>query len=96
MQEPSAARPAELDNRVIIMNGFRHDEIVRIMRVIKTLFDKPRDLIFATTTPSSLQMKLADLIVDMSRDHRYLAENPPQLPQHRAPTEEDDLDARPH
>jgi hypothetical protein len=39
---------------------------------------KPGDLIFAKTTGNSLQMKLADLIVDMSEDHEYLRKNPPQ------------------
>ncbi len=35
------------------------------------------DLIFAKTTPNSLQTKLADLIEDMSEDHEYLRNNPP-------------------
>lgn len=37
----------------------------------------PGDLIFARTTPNSVQMKLGDLIADMSEDHQYLRENPP-------------------
>ena len=36
------------------------------------------DLIFAKTTPNSLETKLADLIVDMSGDHEYLKNNPPE------------------
>ena len=35
------------------------------------------DLIFAMSTENSLQMKLADLIEDMSEDHEYLKNNPP-------------------
>lgn len=35
------------------------------------------DLIFAKATRNSLQMKLADIIVDMSGDHEYLRKNPP-------------------
>ena len=73
-------RPKELDNKVIIMNGFSHEEISRIMRAVKALFDSPRDLIFAKTTETSLTMPLQDLIVDMSGDHEYLKNNPPQLP----------------
>ncbi len=38
------------------------------------------DLIFAKTTENSLHMKLADLIEDMSEDHEYLKNNPPQPP----------------
>lgn len=72
-------RPKELDNKVIIMNGFTYEEINKIMRAVKQLFEKPRDLIFAKTTEQSVEMTLKDLIVDMSEDHEYLKKNPPQL-----------------
>ncbi|HUX14353.1 MAG TPA: DUF3783 domain-containing protein [Spirochaetia bacterium] len=72
-----AERPKELDNRVIIMNGFTHEEISRIMKAVKALFDKPSDLIFAMTTERSLQTPVKDLIIDMSQDHEYLKKNPP-------------------
>lgn len=72
-------RPKELDNKVIILNGFTVEQISAIMRAVKPLFENPRDLIFAKTTDNSLQMKLADLIVDMSQDHEYLKNNPPQI-----------------
>lgn len=114
-------RPKELDNRVIILNGFSDEEIVAIMNAVKSLYAdadfeafsrfertasdhpaatdfsrrllrviaagkqleatqkvSPRDLIFAKSTESSLQMKLANLIIDMSGDHEYLKNNPPQ------------------
>ncbi len=72
-------RPKELDNKVIIMNGFTFEEIDKIMRAVKRLFDNPRDLIFAKTTAQSVEMKLKDLIVDMSEDHEYLKKNPPRI-----------------
>ena len=70
--------PKELDNKVIIMNGFSQEELVSIMRAVRRLFDNPRDLIFAKTTPKSVNMVLKDLIVDMSEDHEYLKNNPPE------------------
>jgi hypothetical protein len=73
-----AERPKELDNKVIIMNGFTYEEIDKIMRAVKPLFDNPRDLIFAKTTENSVEMVLKDLIVDMSEDHEYLKKNPPE------------------
>ncbi len=48
----------------------------------------PGDLIFARTTENSLRMKLADLIADMSEDHEYLKNNPPQQASERPKTEE--------
>lgn len=71
-----AERPKELDNRVVILNGFTHEEISRVMRAVKSQFEKP-DIIFAMTTENSLKTRLQDLIVDMSRDHEYLKQNPP-------------------
>lgn len=39
-----------------------------------------RDLIFAKATKNSLEMKLADIVEDVSEDHKYLQENPPKPP----------------
>ena len=38
-----------------------------------------RDLIFAKSTPNSLEQPLKDLIIDMSGDHEYLKNNPPDI-----------------
>jgi hypothetical protein len=113
-------KPKELENRVVILNGFTNDEIMTIMAAVKALYtdvdrrkfaafveaakELPQaggysaqvldlllhagevpgiqstptgDLIFAKTTPNSIQMRLQDLIVDMSQDHEYLKKNPP-------------------
>ncbi len=77
-------QPPELQNKVIIMNGFSNDEIARIMAAVKPLFENPRDLIFAKTTKHSVEMKLKDLIVDISQDHEYLKKNPPTKEQREA------------
>lgn len=117
---PMAERAPELDNRVVILNGFTDAEIIAIMNVVKSLYAdesmeafvqfhqsvenhpditefikrllrvvgaakqipetqsvSPRDLIFAKTTENSVEMKLSDLIIDMSEDHEYLKNNPP-------------------
>lgn len=101
----------ELENRVIILNGYSDAEIASIMRVVKSIYSDvtpeqalagiaaarqvpqarevdARDLIFAKTTKNSLQMKLADLIVDMSEDHEYLRNNPPAPPRPAAGQED--------
>jgi len=81
-----------LKNRVVILNGFSDAEIFTIMRTVKALCadggtknaqEEPgiacqkADLVFARTTPRSLQTTLSDLIIDMSSDHEYLKKNPP-------------------
>jgi hypothetical protein len=56
----------------------------RLLRVVAAAKQIPEaqqvgtgDLIFAKTTESSVEMKLVDLIEDMSEDHAYLKNNPP-------------------
>lgn len=78
-QETSDQSHPFLENKVIIMNGFTNEEITKIMRTVKGMFESPKDLIFAKTTPSSLEMKLKELIIDMSEDHDYLRKNPPNV-----------------
>jgi hypothetical protein len=91
-QETTTVTPTA---RVVILNGFSDTEITAIMRHVKALCrdgasgqqaieaDR-RDLIFAKTTPNSLQTRLGDLINDLARDHAYLQQNPP--PVHGTPT----------
>ena len=68
------------------MHGFSFDEINRIMRSVKAEFERPRDLVFAKTTDTSLTMVLKDLIIDMCEDHEYLKNNPPKLPNGKSET----------
>ena len=67
------------DHKVILMHGFSYAEIDLIMRAVKKQLDNPRDIIFAKSTENSLKMKLADLIEDLSEDHEYLKNNPPEI-----------------
>lgn len=60
------------------MHGFSHEEISKIMKLVKQQFENPRDLIFAMSTEQSLEMKLGALIEDMTEDHVYLQKNPPK------------------
>lgn len=66
-----------LQNRVVIMNGFDDTEINAVMNAVKKLFPGKGSVIFAKTTKHSLEMKLGELIIDMSQDHEYLQKNPP-------------------
>ena len=44
-------RPKELDNRVIVLNGFSDPEIVAIMNVVKSIYaDADLDRFFANAT----------------------------------------------
>ena len=69
-----------MEHKVIRLPGFDYAEIDKIMRAVKPQFEKPRDLIFAKTTPNSLKMRVEALIEDLAGDHEYLKNNPPQIP----------------
>lgn len=70
-------QPEDLPQRVIIMNGFSTEEIDTILKTLKQALSDPQDIMFAMTTKTSVEMKLRDLIEDMSEDHEYLKQNPP-------------------
>lgn len=67
-----------MEHRVIIMHGMDNAEMDLVMRAVKKTLDKSRDTIFAKTTENSLKMKVGALIEDLTEDHEYLKENPPE------------------
>ena len=77
-------QPEDLTQRVIIMNGFSAEEMDTILKVVKKSVSEPQDVIFAMTTKTSVEMKLRDLIEDMTEDHEYLKKNPPSKEQQEA------------
>jgi hypothetical protein len=77
-------QPDDLTQRVIIMNGFSAEEMDTILKVVKKSVSDPQDIIFAMTTKTSVEMKLRDLIEDMTEDHEYLKKNPPSKEQQEA------------
>ncbi|MCA1753270.1 MAG: DUF3783 domain-containing protein [Spirochaeta sp.] len=76
-QKPEQREAPELQNRVVLLNGFTNEELDLVMRAVRSAVANPRQLIFAKTTPTSIEMKLKDLLVDISQDHEYLRKNPP-------------------
>ncbi len=66
-----AADQHHLKSKVLIMNGFSNQEISLIMKTLKEQFEKPEELIFATTTAHSLEMKVREVIEDLSGEHEY-------------------------
>jgi len=58
--------PAMEDTRkIIIIHGFSNDEVVALMRAAKAALPAAKDAIFCTTTPTTMQWKLKDLLDHM-------------------------------
>ncbi|MCX7788766.1 MAG: DUF3783 domain-containing protein [Spirochaetes bacterium] len=60
--------------KTILMHGFTHEEALAVMRVVKQTLKEPNKLIFALSTPQSLQKKLDDLLQELEEEHRAMTE----------------------
>lgn len=58
--------------KTILMHGFTHEEALAVMRVVKQTLNQPKQLIFALSTPQSLQKKLQDLLQELEEEHRIM------------------------
>ncbi|ANQ53090.1 MULTISPECIES: DUF3783 domain-containing protein [Thermosipho] len=59
------------DKRFVILHGFEKDDIFKVMKILKENFPE-KELIFATTTPTNLNWKLSDLIVEIEKEHKVM------------------------
>ena len=66
-----------MDNnlKVVLLHGYTDEQAYQIMRVIKSLGIEPENTAFATTTPSNLEWKVADLIEHLAQEHEYMKVN---------------------
>jgi len=67
------------DERMVLIHGFTREETIAVMRAAKTAVEDPQGVAFTTTTPTNLDWKLRDLIVEVREEHEYMRENPPNL-----------------
>ncbi|ACJ74668.1 hypothetical protein H17ap60334_08780 [Thermosipho africanus H17ap60334] len=56
----------------LIIHGFeKRDELFKLIKLLKDNFPE-KELIFATTTPTNLEWKLSDLIVEIEKEHEFM------------------------
>lgn len=61
---------------LVFLHGMSREEAVTAMRAVKAALPD-RDIAFSMSTPSNVQWKVADLIEEVSAEHRYMQKNPP-------------------
>jgi len=70
-----------MNNPVIVMHGFTHDQMIAIMRAAKAAAKElgldPLSIAFSSSTPTNLEWKLKDLINEVREEHEYMKNNPP-------------------
>ena len=57
--------------RVILFHGFTREELMLLINLLNSYPQVPRDIIMATTTETSLQWKVRDLIKELTKEHEY-------------------------
>lgn len=58
--------------KTILMHGFTHKEALTVMQAVKHALNESKRLIFALSTPQSLQKKLDDLLQELEAEHRAM------------------------
>lgn len=70
-----------MDNPVVFMHGFTHEQMLAIMRAAKIAAKElgmdPQSIAFSSSTPTNLEWKLKDLIHEVREEHEYMKKNPP-------------------
>ncbi|MFQ3546894.1 MAG: DUF3783 domain-containing protein [Termitinemataceae bacterium] len=71
-----------MNNPVVLMHGFTHEQMIAIMRSAKAAAKEqgldPQSIAFSSSTPTNLEWKLRDLIAEVQEEHEYMKQNPPQ------------------
>lgn len=56
-----------MERKVVLLHNFEKQDILKIMKLIKEAFNE--DIIFASTTPSSLKWTVEDLLEELNKEH---------------------------
>lgn len=70
-----------MDTPVVLLHGFTNEQAVALMRAAKKAasdagMDSGR-IAFATTTPTNVEWKVAELLTEVAEEHEYMRKNPP-------------------
>lgn len=58
--------------RLVLLHGFTHQEIQRLLPAIKHVVEDPQSIAFAMTTPTNLEWTVAELIREVTEEHKML------------------------
>ena len=74
--EPS---PQSVDHgyKVVFLHGFTEDQVLRVMRGVKSIVDDPAKVAFCMSTKNNLEWKIGDLLNEVTLEHEYMKKNPP-------------------
>jgi hypothetical protein len=63
--------------KTIILHGFSQEDALALMRTVKAASSDPTGLIFAMSTPVSLDRPLRETLAELAAEHVHLKRSPP-------------------
>lgn len=68
--------------QVVLLHGFSSETALAVMRAAKAAVAEtgadPAEIAFAMTTPTNMEWKVSQLLVDVAEEHEYMRKNPPK------------------
>ncbi|MDP3179966.1 MAG: DUF3783 domain-containing protein [Spirochaetaceae bacterium] len=63
-----------MDQKIVLLHGFTREETIAAMKAVKAAVSGAADAAFATSTPTNLTWKLADIVEHVAEEHRMFKE----------------------
>jgi hypothetical protein len=62
--------------KTVILHGFSQEEALAVMRTVKAASGDPTGLIFAMSTPVSLERPLRETLAELAEEHKFFRQGP--------------------
>ena len=66
-----------MEERMILLHGFSRDEVMKILKAVKSVASDPSGIAFSVTTDTNLAWTVQDLVKEVREEHEYMKANPP-------------------
>ncbi len=66
-----------MEERMILLHGFEREEVMKILKAVKSVTEDPAGIAFSVTTETNLTWTVEDLVKEVREEHEYMKANPP-------------------
>lgn len=66
-----------MEERMILLHGFNREEVMKILKAVKSVAADPSEIAFSVTTDTNLAWTVQDLVKEVREEHEYMKANPP-------------------
>lgn len=61
-----------MEERMILLHGFGRDEVMKILKAVKSVASDPSEIAFSVTTENNLTWTVQDLVKEVREEHEYM------------------------